>query len=99
MGMLAVQCRRDDVWAPVLGKLDCGEAARGVVAERTLLQRLDGGCQLPFGVHVQPEHDRWRLVAFLATGPTDPEPVSFALTGADPAALADEAWQRLRAID
>ena len=98
-GMLGIQCRRGDVWTPVLGKLDCGEAGRGVAAERTLLQRLDGGCQLPFGVHVQPERDRWHLVTFLATGPTDPAPVRFALTGADPAALADEAWQRLRATD
>lgn len=95
-GMLGIQCRRDDKWGEVLAKLDSGEAGHGVAAERTLLQRLDGGCQLPFGVNVQKDGDSWRLETFLASSPTDPEPVRFTLTGDDPATLADEAWERLR---
>ena len=95
-GMLGIQCRRDDKWGEVLARLDSGEAGHGVAAERTLLQRLDGGCQLPFGVNVQKDGDGWRLETFLAGSPTDPEPVRFTLTGDDPAALADEAWERLR---
>ena len=95
-GMLGIQCRRDDKWGEVLARLDSGEAGHGVAAERTLLQRLDGGCQLPFGVNVQKDGEGWRLETFLASSPTDPEPVRFTLTGDDPAALADEAWERLR---
>ncbi len=95
-GMLGIQCRRDDPWAEVLAGLHSAEAARGVAAERTLLERLDGGCQLPFGVNVQPAGGGWKLEAFLAAAPDDPRPVRFTLEGADPAALADEAWERLR---
>jgi hydroxymethylbilane synthase len=95
-GMLGIQCRRDDAWVGALAKLDSGVAGHGVAAERTLLQRLDGGCQLPFGVNVQKDGDGWRLETFLAASPTDPEPVRFTLTGDDPAALAEEAWERLR---
>ena len=32
----------------------------------------------------------------MASSPTDPEPVRFTLTGDAPAALAEEAWERLR---
>ena len=95
-GMLGIQCRKDDAWSASLARLDCAEAARTVAAERTLLQRLDGGCQLPFGVNVAPTAGGFRLEAFLANAPDDPAPVRFTLTGDDPAALADEAWERLR---
>jgi hydroxymethylbilane synthase len=95
-GMLGIQCRRGGAWAPRLARLHCGEAARGASAERALLERLDGGCQLPFGVNVRPEGRAWRLDAFLAEAADDPHPVRCVLTGDDPAALADEAWRQLR---
>ncbi len=95
-GMLGIQCRRDDPWAPVLRRLHTAEAARGVAAERLLLERLDGGCQLPFGVNIQPAGGGWKLEAFLAAHAQDTKPVRFTLEGADPDALADEAWERLR---
>ena len=95
-GMLGIQCRRDDPWARVLAKLHTADTARGVAAERLLLERLDGGCQLPFGVNIQPAGSRWRLEAFLAAHAQDTRPVRFTLEGDDPAALGEEAWQRLR---
>jgi hydroxymethylbilane synthase len=95
-GMLGIQCRRDDRWADVLASLHSADAARGVAAERELLERLDGGCHLPFGVNVQAADGGWRLEAFLAAHPEDPEPVRFGLAGSDPAALAAQAWERLR---
>jgi len=95
-GMLGIQCRRDDPWAEVLKKLHTAEAARGVAAERTLLERLDGGCQLPFGVNVQPQGDGWKLETFLAADAEGNGAVRFTLEGSDPAALGDEAWARLK---
>ena len=35
-----------------------GEA---VAAERSLLKRLDGGCQLPFGVNIRSDEGEWKL--------------------------------------
>jgi len=95
-GMLGIQCRRNNVWTDALARLDCPEAARGAAAERALLRRLDGGCQLPFGVNVAPTDDGFRLEAFFATGVDDPAPIRFTLDGDDPTVLADEAWTRLR---
>ncbi|MCP4573905.1 MAG: hydroxymethylbilane synthase [bacterium] len=95
-GMLGIQCRKDDAWTSQLARLDCPEAARTVAAERGLLKRLDGGCQLPFGVNVAPTAEGFRLEAFLAAGVDDPAPVRFTLDGDDPEALAAEAWERLR---
>ena len=94
-GMLGIQCRRDDAWAKVLKQLDSTEAARAVAVERTLLERLDGGCQLPFGVNMRADGDGWCLEAFLAAGPTDPAPLRFTLKGDDAVALGEEAWDRL----
>jgi hydroxymethylbilane synthase len=95
-GMLGIQCRKDDAWSPRLAALDCAGAARAVAAERKLLRRLDGGCQLPFGVNVAPVAGGFHLETFLATCVDDPAPVRFALDGDDPDALADAAWERLR---
>jgi hydroxymethylbilane synthase len=95
-GMLGIQCRADDPWAEALGGLHTAESARGVAVERTLLERLDGGCQLPFGVNVQPAADGWKLEAFLAADADGSGALRFTLEGDDPVALGEEAWQRLR---
>ena len=95
-GMLGIQCRRDDPWAEHLAKLHMPDPARGVLAERTLLERLDGGCQLPFGANCRPAGDGWKLDVFLAADAEARDVVRFALEGDDPAALAEQAWERLR---
>jgi len=95
-GMLGIQCRRGDAWATVLKKLESAEAARGVAVERELLERLEGGCQLPFGVNLHQDQTQWRLEAFLAKAADDPAPLRFTLEGADPVALGEEAWSRLQ---
>lgn len=94
-GMLGIQCRDEADWVTGLGRLDCTAAARAVAVERDLLNRLDGGCQLPFGINVVEEGGAWRLEAFLADGPTDPSALRLSLKGNDPESLADEAWAAL----
>ena len=94
-GMLAIQCRDEAETLDLLRPLHCAEAARAVEAERRLLTRLDGGCQLPFGVNVRPADDGFRLNAFWAgegAGPLD-----LALAGKDPDDLADDAYDRITA--
>ncbi len=94
-GMLGLQCRDEDLWRRTIARLDCAEAARAVRAERNLLCRLEGGCQLPFGVNITGAGAEWRLEAFLARDVDDPAPLRLSLAGADPTALAESAWPKL----
>jgi hydroxymethylbilane synthase len=96
-GMLGIQCRDDDRWQEALARLDCGEQARAVAAERRLLNRLEGGCHLPFGVNLQGAGSDWRLEAFLGDDDITRQPLRFTLTGSDPDSLAEEAWKQIAA--
>jgi len=92
-GMLGIQCRDNDRWQESLAQLDCPEAGRAVAAERDLLQRLEGGCQLPFGINIQPDGDGWRLEVFLS-GSGD-EPLRLTLEGSDLDVLVSECWEMI----
>ena len=92
-GMLGIQCRENDTWQPSLSRLDCPEAGRAVAAERQLLKRLEGGCQLPFGINIQPATEEWCLEVFLA-GSRD-EPLRLTLEGSDLDALVNECWEMI----
>ncbi len=92
-GMLGIQCRENDPWQKSLTRLDCPEAGRAVAAERDLLQRLEGGCQLPFGINIQPDGDEWRLEVFLA-GSGD-EPLRLTLEGSDLDTVVAECWEMI----
>jgi hydroxymethylbilane synthase len=49
-GALAIQCRSEDTeLRELLGRLNDSPTARAVMAERTFLARLNGGCQIPIG--------------------------------------------------
>lgn len=56
-GALAVETRSDDAGTAALAALHDPGVARCVVAERTLLQRLGGGCHLPLGCLATVEED------------------------------------------
>ena len=94
-GMLGIQCRNEAEWVEGIARLNCPEAAVAVAAERLLLNRLDGGCQLPFGVNIEPNEGRWQLEAFLADSPEDDNPLRISLQGDNPDDLAEEAWKSL----
>ena len=68
-----------------------------MAAERTLLLRLEGGCQLPFGVNIDGGGSSWRLEAFLARDADDDAPLRLSLEGTDPDSMAEEAWRRIQA--
>ena len=95
-GMLAVQCRDEQPWRDYLGQLNSANAALLVAAERRLLANLEGGCQLPFGVNVAADGDRFRLVAFWQAPGDTHQALLLDLCGDDPDALADQALQNIR---
>ena len=96
-GMLAIQCRDEEPLRSVVARLHCDDAGRAVRVERRLLERLDGGCQLPFGVNVRRDAVGFVLSAFWSPKDGVGEPLRFRLEGADPEALGDEAFRIISA--
>jgi hydroxymethylbilane synthase len=95
-GMLGIQCRDQEPWRERLAALHCDLDGRAVLAERTLLERLEGGCQLPFGVHIGRSGEAWSLAAFLASAADGGDALQIRLTGEDPFELIEAAWDRIR---
>ena len=97
-GMLGIQCAAASPWREHLQRLHTADAAAAVQAERELLTRLEGGCQVPFGVHVARGDDAWRLDVFLARSPQDDQPLRFFAGGPELDTLVDSAWNRITAF-
>lgn len=96
-GALALQCRRSDRRVrEALAPLDHPRTREAVGAERALLARLEGGCELAFGAWC--EHDPARnesaMVAMVERGG---EVCREAARGARPPSLAEQLWQALSA--
>jgi hydroxymethylbilane synthase len=63
-GALGVECRASDAeTANALETLDDAETRAAIVAERTLLSALQGGCQVPLGAWARMERDELVLEA------------------------------------
>ena len=63
-GAIGVECRAADTdAAQVLEKLDHAETRTAIIAERTLLSVLQGGCQVPLGAWARIERDELVLEA------------------------------------
>jgi hydroxymethylbilane synthase len=72
-GVLGWQCRRDDdEILSLLQQLNNQEVADAIHIERTLLQKLEGGCQLPLGVYCTREAEQWMVNVAFATGLNQP---------------------------
>ena len=57
-GALGIECRRDDAWTQhLLAPLNNPVAYRAVVAERTMLAELEGGCIVPIAAWARDAHD------------------------------------------
>jgi len=64
-GALALECRADrEELRRVLAQLDDATTSRTVAAERGLMARLDGGCQLALGAHATTDGPRIALTAW-----------------------------------
>lgn len=96
-GALAVQCRaRDTELAAVLSALDDASVRRAVVAERTVLYALGGGCSVP--VAALAVHDAGSLLLSAGVFALDGQRACRAdLRGWDPVALGEAAARQLLA--
>ncbi|MBN1846248.1 MAG: hydroxymethylbilane synthase [Sedimentisphaerales bacterium] len=66
-GALAVEIRRDDRrLAGIVSVLEDAASRAATTAERTLLARLEGGCQVPIGAYAWLEADRLCLKGLIA---------------------------------
>jgi hydroxymethylbilane synthase len=63
-GAIAVECRlKDTEAAGIVGGLDDAETRTAIIAERSLLAALHGGCQVPLGAWARIERDELVLEA------------------------------------
>jgi hydroxymethylbilane synthase len=68
-GALAVECRANDLNARELfAPLDHAQTRAAVMAERSFLQGLGGGCQLPIGAFATVQGQRLELQGMIARG-------------------------------
>jgi hydroxymethylbilane synthase len=92
-GALALQCRATDrAVVEALQTLDDAETHACVAAERRLLARIEGGCDLALGAYCEPGTDGYAFVAMLER---DGRVRNETATGESPNALADTIWDRL----
>jgi hydroxymethylbilane synthase len=67
-GALAIEIRdRDSAIGAIVGRLHDRETALQIDAERTLLARLQGGCQVPIGAYATLAGDRLHLEGLIAS--------------------------------
>jgi len=95
-GVVALQVRESDTETrKVLRQIHHAEVARCTNVERRVLQLMDGGCQMPLGVHCeQDEHGNFHVSAALATAWD--APVRFVhLSRSTSVNLADEIYNQL----
>jgi hydroxymethylbilane synthase len=87
-GAIVVECRADDhETVAVAARLHHEPTSRAVSAERTFLEALGGGCNVPLGAHATADGDGLRLGAFVASEQSG-ELLRGEATGRDPVALA-----------
>jgi hydroxymethylbilane synthase len=97
-GALAIQCRAED--APIIARvaaLDDAETRRAVLAERTVLHALRGGCSVPVGALAHRTANGLTLAAgvFSLDGLSA---VRAQVSGSDPEPLGAQAARRLVAL-
>jgi hydroxymethylbilane synthase len=100
-GAMAVEIRvGDDRMAELVGVADDGRTAAAVAAERSFLEALGGGCQVPVGAYAEADGtdgNTLRLTVFMGA-PDGSAAYRASVVGAasDTVDLAAAAWERLR---
>lgn len=95
-GALALQCRREDRGVrEALAPLDDAVSRAAVDAERSLLARMEGGCELAFGAWCEHRSGAGAMVEMSAMVEMGGEVRCETARGADPPALARALWRAL----
>lgn len=67
-GALSIECRSSDLEVlELLTRYHCEETARNVTAERALLGKLNGGCQVPIGAYAEQYDGLTRLTGLVGS--------------------------------
>jgi hydroxymethylbilane synthase len=94
-GALAIECREEDVEVrELLRKINDDYTTKTVTAERTYLNLLEGGCQIPIGGFAQLENDEVILTALVGT-PDGKTILKEIVRGTDPVQVGKEAAEKL----
>ena len=95
-GVLAFQTRSTDTeLIELLQQINEPQIQKNIRIERTVLNRLQGGCQLPLGVHAQYHSNQFDV--WVAYAPSwDGKLTQFHTTGTDESQLVDEILQRIQ---
>ena len=92
-GAIALQCRGDDdAVREALAPLDETITRGAVEAERRLLARMEGGCELAFGAFCENNDDQSVMIAMVER---NGRVLHETLRGAEPPELADKLWRVL----
>ncbi len=98
-GIIAIEIRREDArLQEIVARIDDPKAAIALAAERAVVTRLGGGCQMPIGAYADLTADPMRLTAIVIS--VDGQHVARAATTGSPGdadALGAEAASQLRA--
>jgi hydroxymethylbilane synthase len=88
-GALALECRSEDAGViHALSNLNSKHARDTVQVERSLMAKLEGGCQLALGAHATPEPNGWRLQVWYET--------IFAVQASSSEAVIEQAMEKIR---
>ncbi|MBV9609036.1 MAG: hydroxymethylbilane synthase [Acidobacteria bacterium] len=94
-GALGIECRREAVEVrQQLQFLDDAPTRKTTAAERAVLRKLGGGCQVPIGAHAELEDGSLRLTAIVAR-PDGSELLREQQTGTDPEELGERVGRDL----
>lgn len=90
-GALAIECREDDhELKQLLTAIHDEDTAKTVIAERTFLHLLEGGCQVPIGGYAYLEGEAIVLTAFVGT-PDGKTVLKEVVRGEDPTTVGKKA--------
>ncbi len=96
-GALAIECREDDTeLRELLEKISDETTSRTVAAERTFLNLMEGGCQVPIAGYAHLEGDDIILSALVAK-PNGSKVIHEIVRGKDPKQVGKEAAERVMA--
>jgi hydroxymethylbilane synthase len=95
-GVLALQTRSNDSeLIAKLKSLNSTTVQRNIYIERQVLNRLQGGCQLPLGVHANYQNNLFHVWVAFATSWNEPI-LKFELTGTDESELIEQILLRIK---
>ena len=100
-GAMTVEIRADDLrMTELVSAADHGATAAAVAAERSFLEALGGGCQVPVGAYAETDASDANMLLLTVFMATPEGSVAYRASVVGPASdtvrLADTAWERLR---